>query len=98
MTKEKIPKKKEYRYPAFQRIGGHYKKLYTVERALDDALIVATRELQKTYSDLGAPLEDFWHDAFPQALFDLLDRFETGASVTACLAFLAMQREKGEIS
>ena len=98
MTEKTTPKKKEYRYPTLIRIGKEEKKLYDAEEKLHKAMIDATEALQKAYQRRGNPIEDFYKEALPQALFDLLDRFETGASVTACLAFLAMQREKGEIS
>jgi len=60
-------------------------KLYTLEHKRNELIKNCCKEWSGLFK---VPEEHFWRIALPQGLYDLLESFDTKASVLACIAFL----------
>lgn len=65
---------------------GDTEKLYRLEHQRNEAIQAAARELAKVVGVTEG--RDFWPRVMPQALFDLLESFEIGASYVAAKAYV----------
>jgi|GEM_PF-5269720 len=77
----------EYRKPTLVRIDRmkETEKLYTLEHKRNELIKNCCKEWANLYK---IPEEHFWKVALPQGLYDLLESFDTKASVLACITFL----------
>jgi hypothetical protein len=81
---------KKFRVPTFVFVahGKQTEKLYHLERKAHDSIEKAARELGEVL-DFGE--SRYWTHSLPEALANILEGHETGASETAAIAFLAKQ-------
>ena len=82
-----MSERRPYRIP----VNGHFgistatARLYRLEERRDEAIEGAARELGKLW---GNSEKNFWTDTMPQALYDILERFDTQAALAAAKAFV----------
>ena len=79
----------EYQKPKLIRVSRmkETEKLYSLEHKRDELIVKCCREWSELFE---VPEKYFWQVALPQGLYDLLESFDSKASILACISYLEL--------
>ncbi len=82
--------------PMYIERSAETERLYKTEERRTKAILLCAKELQKLLNSRGHHL-DFWVEALPQVLFDILETFEGSAAYRAAKVFVDNHEKKDSL-